>query len=107
MPLSKEAQERMDRLVAEYDMGESERPPSDAKIMGVLFNAFGKFLKGEKKNGVLDIPTDPRDFLLEAELELLDSINYMSFEIVKLRRLRGLRDEAIKRMDNNEEELTG
>ena len=38
--------------------------------------------------GPLDLGTDKRDFLREAEEELLDAINYLAFQVIKLRRLK-------------------
>lgn len=59
----------------------------DAKVRGVFDDAHARYMKAEQSYGALDIGTDPRDFLKEAEEELLDLINYAAFEIMKIRAL--------------------
>lgn len=66
----------------------SQKP--DEIIQGILNDAFDKYREGEKKHGVLDIDTDPRNFLREAENELLDAIVYMCIEVARLRRVNQL-----------------
>ena len=69
---------------------ETKKP--DTEVKDILADAFSKYKKGEEKYGVIDLDKDPRDFIEEAEAELLDAIVYMAFEISKLRRLKRLRD---------------
>lgn len=59
----------------------------DAVVRRVLDDAFAKYREGEKKHGVLDIDADPRNFLVEAERELLDAIVYACIEIARIREL--------------------
>jgi hypothetical protein len=54
----------------------------------VIKEALSQYEKGRQEHGELDLSTDKRDFLREAEKELLDCINYCVFQILKLRRLR-------------------
>ena len=43
---------------------------------------------GRLKYGNLDLPGDWRDFIHEAEQELLDCINYCVFQILRLRGIK-------------------
>jgi len=47
-----------------------------------------KFEKGAAKYGTFDPEADGRDFLQEAEAELLDAINYLAMFLVKVRTIR-------------------
>lgn len=67
-------------------MSENKTAP-DAIVKGILDDAFSKYRKGEEKHGVIDLDNDPRNFLEEAEDELLDAIVYMAFEIRRIRAL--------------------
>lgn len=57
-------------------------------IKTVIREALGRYEAGRLKHGQLDLSGDKRDFLHEAEQELMDCINYCVFQILKLRRLR-------------------
>lgn len=78
-------------------MGERKAQPIDAEVRDVLDGAFDKYIEGEKKHGVLDIDSDPRNFLKEAINELRDSIIYSALEIMRLEKLddalNGLADD--------------
>ena len=50
--------------------------------------ALRKFERGAAKYGTFDPATDARDFLQEAEAEVLDAINYLGMFLVKLRALQ-------------------
>lgn len=60
----------------------------ETQIEGIIKEALNKHQAGKAKYGELDISTDKRDFIHEAEQELLDCINYCVFQIVRLRALR-------------------
>jgi len=68
----------------------------DDELKEILTAAFSKYRKGEEKHGVIDIDSDPRNFLKEAEDELLDSIVYSAFEIARLRKLRARIRQAVE-----------
>lgn len=70
----------------------------DIRVECVLRDAFYKYREGEKKYGPLDRSTDPRNFLKEAEAELLDAIVYMAFEVLRLRDLDARLNETLRRM---------
>lgn len=57
-----------------------------------LAHVFGlamvKYVKAERKYGDYDPATDPRDLLDEAEEELLDAINYLAMQVIKLREIK-------------------
>lgn len=57
-------------------------------IAAVIVEALKRYEAGRRKYGSLDPATDKRDFLHEAEQELLDCINYCVFQILKLRRIK-------------------
>jgi len=61
------------------------------QIEGVIKEALTRYEGARSVYGPLDLSTDSRDFLLEAEEELLDAINYMAFQILRLRRMRQCR----------------
>ena len=50
-------------------------------IEAVIQEALSRYTGARAKYGPLDLETDQRDFLLETEQELLDSINYAVFEL--------------------------
>lgn len=62
--------------------------PFDKDIEIVIREALRRYKEGKQEHGELDLSTDKRDFLKEAEQELLDCINYCVFQILRLRRLR-------------------
>ncbi len=68
--------------------------PTRADIMGVVSEALLRFDKGARDYGRLDLSSDPRDFFEEAEAELLDCINYCTFQILRLRHMRAALKEA-------------
>ncbi len=57
-------------------------------IEAIIREAVSKFEIGRLKHGELDLSTDKRDFIHEAEQELLDCINYCVFQILRLRRIK-------------------
>lgn len=60
----------------------------DREIWSIFKDAFTRYKRGEAQYGVLQIETDQRDFLVESEQELLDSMVYDSVEVSRLRRIR-------------------
>jgi hypothetical protein len=62
--------------------------PFDKNIELVIREALSKYDKGRAKYGELDLSTDKRDFIHEAEKELLDCINYCVFQILRLRGIK-------------------
>ena len=50
--------------------------------------ALRKFERGAAKYGTFDPATDGRDFLQEAEAEILDALNYLAMFLVKVRTIR-------------------
>ncbi len=58
-------------------------------IEAVIREAINRYDVGRCKYGELDLSRDDRDFINEAEQELLDCINYCVFQIL---RLRGIKD---------------
>ena len=54
----------------------------------IIREALSKYEQGKIEYGEIDLATDKRDFIDEAEKELLDCINYCVFQILKLRKLR-------------------
>jgi len=68
----------------------------DTLVRGVLDDALTKYTEGEKEYGRLDVIRDPRNFLKEAEEELLDTMVYCAFEIVRIRRVDAELNRRIK-----------
>lgn len=62
--------------------------PQTEDIEAVIRQALAKYEAGRKAYGQLDLATDSRDYLYEAEAELLDCINYCCFQIIRLRSLQ-------------------
>ncbi|MBI3755395.1 MAG: hypothetical protein HY265_04440 [Deltaproteobacteria bacterium] len=60
--------------------------PKDIEI--VINEAIGKYKKGRDKYGSLALVRDKRNFINEAEQELLDCINYCVFQILRLRGIK-------------------
>lgn len=56
-------------------------------VEAVIREALVKYDRGEIEYGQIQIDTDRRDFKNEAIEEMLDTINYLAFAIIKLRRL--------------------
>lgn len=67
----------------------SKRGKMDNRIEEILTAALVKYRQGEAKYGAYDPATDKRDFLKEAEAEILDAINYLAMYILKVRAMRG------------------
>ncbi len=59
----------------------------DREVRSIFDDALQKYHEGEKKYGELDIMKDPRNFLAEAEAELLDTMVYCAFEISRIRKV--------------------
>lgn len=57
-------------------------------IEAVIKEAIEKYNRGRLKYGSLDLSKDNRDFIQEAEQELLDCINYCVFQILRLRGIK-------------------
>lgn len=57
-------------------------------IETVIRKALRRYEAGRLEHGQLDLATEKRDFLHEAEQELLDCINYCIFQILRLRSLK-------------------
>ena len=64
--------------------------PQAKDIEAIIRETLTRYEKGKEEHGDLDLSTDQRDFIHEAEKELLDCINYCVFQVL---RLRGLRTE--------------
>jgi len=60
------------------------------KLEAVIREALQRYEGGRCEHGELDVDSDTRDYLKEAEDELLDCINYCVFQVIRLRRLRGV-----------------
>jgi len=58
------------------------------QIRAVVNEALERHRGGSQRYGDLNVETDERDFLYEAEMELLDFINYAVYQVLKLRALR-------------------
>lgn len=58
-------------------------------IETVIKETVGKYDKGRIKYGHINLAKDTRDFIYEAEQELLDCINYCVFQIIRLRQISG------------------
>lgn len=56
-------------------------------VEDVINEALVKYDRGEAEYGQIQFDTDKRDFTNEAIDEMLDTINYLAFAIIKLRRL--------------------
>jgi len=57
-------------------------------IEAVIKEALTRYDAGRCKYGELDLSRDDRDFINEAEQELLDCINYCVFQILRLRGIK-------------------
>ncbi len=68
----------------------------DNRIEEILSAALGKYRQGEAKHGAFDPGMDQRDFLAEAEAEILDAINYLAMFVLKVRAMQGGTEAARK-----------
>ncbi len=57
-------------------------------IETIIREALKRYEEGKQEHGSLDLSTDKRDFIHEAEQELLDCINYCVFQILRLRGIK-------------------
>jgi len=57
-------------------------------VRSVIDEALKRHRGGSQRYGDLNVEMDGRDFLHEAEMELLDFINYAVYQVLKLRSLR-------------------
>lgn len=62
--------------------------PQAHDIEAVIRQALSKYEKGRLELGQLDLSTDSRNFIDEAIEEMLDAINYLTFQIIRLRNVR-------------------
>lgn len=62
--------------------------PTGHDMEAVFREALNRYKAGRKEHGQLDLSTDKRDFISEAEQELLDCINYCVFQVLRLRRIK-------------------
>jgi len=64
-----------------------KKPELKTRVLkGVIREALQRYETGRIEHGDLDLSTDKRNFIEEAEQELLDCINYCAFQILRLRR---------------------
>ncbi len=63
--------------------------PQSYDIEAVIREALRRYEAGRLEHGQLDLSNDSRDFIHEAEQELLDCVNYCVFQIIKLRGIKG------------------
>lgn len=59
--------------------------PKSKDIEIIIREALTRYETGRIEHGHLDLSTDKRDFISEAEQELLDCINYCVFQVLRLR----------------------
>ncbi len=64
----------------------TEIEPQD--IETIIREALKRYEEGRQEHGDLDLSTDKRDFIHEAEQELLDCINYCVFQILRLKGIK-------------------
>lgn len=57
-------------------------------IEAIIREALKRYEEGRQEHGELDLSRDKRDFVYEAEQELLDCINYCVFQILRLRGIK-------------------
>lgn len=58
------------------------------EVEGVIRSALAKHREGQDKYGVFDPETDTRDIFVEIEEDLLDTINYACYQVLKIRSMR-------------------
>ncbi|HAM53582.1 MAG TPA: hypothetical protein DCP92_23900 [Nitrospiraceae bacterium] len=71
-------------------VGNGKVEPHNKDIAIVIREALDKHQAGKIGRGHLDLATNKRDLLDEAEQEILDCINYCVFQILRLRRMQRL-----------------
>lgn len=59
--------------------------PDSHDIEAVIRQALDKYEAGRERLGQLNLETDKRNFIDESIEEMLDAINYLCFQILKLR----------------------
>lgn len=59
--------------------------PDSSDIRAVIESALSKYNEGHKRYGQLDLSMDKRNFIDESIEELIDAINYLCFQIIRLR----------------------
>ena len=62
--------------------------PQTKDIEAVIREALNRYGRGRLEHGQLDLSRDKRDFIHEAIEEMLDAINYLCFEIIRLRSIK-------------------
>lgn len=62
--------------------------PQTYDIEAIIRQALEKYETGRKAYGQLDLSGDPRNYIDEAIEEMLDAINYLCFQIIRLRSKR-------------------
>lgn len=67
--------------------------PESKDIEKIIRQALKKYQAGRIKYGQIDLDRDKRDFIIEAEQELLDCVNYCVFQIIRLRRIKDVQLE--------------
>lgn len=68
--------------------GPAAMRPDSHDIEAVIRQALLKYEKGRLELGQLDLSSDPRNFIDESIEEMLDAINYLTFQIIRLRSIR-------------------
>ncbi|OGW38228.1 MAG: hypothetical protein A2Y97_13915 [Nitrospirae bacterium RBG_13_39_12] len=62
--------------------------PQTKDIEAVIREALNRYGRGRLEHGQLDLERDKRDFIHEAIEKMLDAINYLCFEIIRLRSIK-------------------
>jgi len=62
--------------------------PQTEDIELIIREALTRYEKGKEEYGDLDLNTDQRNFIDEAVEEMLDTINYLVYEILRLRKFK-------------------
>jgi hypothetical protein len=62
-----------------------------SKVIGVFSKATTRMQRGAATYGEYDPATDTRDLYQEAQEELLDAMNYLAMEYLRLERLKNSR----------------
>ncbi|MBI5096177.1 MAG: hypothetical protein HZB32_00745 [Nitrospirae bacterium] len=62
--------------------------PETKDIESIIREAIARYSVGRAEHGQLDLSQDRKDFISEAEQELLDCINYCVFQILRLRNIK-------------------
>ncbi len=69
-------------------MSKDNMRPQAENIEAVIREALNRYGRGRLEHGQLDLSRDKRDFIHEAIEEMLDAINYLCFEIIRLRSIK-------------------